>query len=208
MLISFLCVCLFKNSHQKCSLLYETIARGLQKIRNKGVPKAPSTAHEIKNAFDRPDIFEFYGKTDHSDSREILFDNVYDGNDFAYCIFSSKKIIGLIEKHIPVKERNYLIDATFSIVPYGCFSQLLIIHVAKFDTVHPFTYVLMSKKSQIAYTHVFKYINNHIFNLTCDTFTTDYEKAMKNALRSCFPSSKLVSCWFHYTQAIRKKVSK
>lgn len=60
----------------------------------------------------------------------------------------------------------------------------------------------------LSYTHVFKYVKKHIFNLECKSFTTDYEKALKNAIRSCFPSSKRVSCWFHYTQAVRKKVSK
>lgn len=92
-------------------------------------------------------------------------------------------------------------------VPFGCFTQLLILHVAKFDTVHPFLYVLMSSRTQVAYTHVFRYINKNIFSLNCKSFTSDYETAMRNALRACYPDSELVSCWFHYCQAIRRKAS-
>lgn len=65
----------------------------------------------------------------------------------------------------------------------------------------------MSSRTQVAYTHVFRYINEHIFSLKCASFTSDYEIAMRNALRACFPDSELVSCWFHYCQAIRRKAS-
>lgn len=93
------------------------------------------------------------------------------------------------------------------VVPYGCFEQIPIIHVAKFDTVHPFIYVLISSRTQLACTHVFRYMNENIFSLNCASFTSDYEVAMRNALRSCFPDSKLVSCWFDYCQAICRRAS-
>lgn len=35
---------------------------------------------------------------------------------------------------------------------------------------------------------------------------TDYEKAMRNALRELFPNSQLYGCWFHYCQALKKHV--
>lgn len=33
----------------------------------------------------------------------------------------------------------------------------------------PFVHVLMSKKSEIAYTHVFKYIDENVFSLDCSS---------------------------------------
>lgn len=60
----------------------------------------------------------------------------------------------------------------------------------------------MSKRTQIAYTRIFKNIQKHICPLEAKRFYTDYEAAMKNALSVCFPESELVSCWF------RKKASK
>lgn len=173
-----------------------------------GVPKAPQNVKEIREAINRTDIFDMYCKTNHIDKRDIFLDHLYDGADFSYCIFSSKKIINEIEKHIDVKDREFYIDGTFKVVPYGGFSQLLIIHIGRFDTVHPFIYVLMSKRTQIAYTRVFKYIHKHICSLLCARFYTDYEAAMKNSLASLFPESELVSCWFHFVQAVRRKASK
>lgn len=199
------CFVFFRN--QKCTLLYEEHERCLQKARNMGVPKAPQNVQEIREAINRTDIFDTYCKTNHMDRREIFLDHLYEGKDFSFCIFSSKKIIQEIEKNIDVKDREYFIDGTFKVVPYGCFSQLLIIHIGRFDTVHPFIYILMSRRTQIAYTRVFTYIDKHICSLLCARFTTDYESAMKSALHACFPDSELASCWFHFVQAIRKKAS-
>lgn len=202
------CTFYVTHRHQQSSLIWEENRRTLQRARSMGVPKAPQNVKEIRQAINRADIYDAYCKTNHIDGREVFLDELYEGKDFQYCIFSSKKIIKEIEDTIDVEDREYFIDGTFKVVPYGCFSQLLIIHIGKFDTVHPFIYVLMSKRTQIAYTRIFKYIDKHICSLLCARFTTDYETAMKNALRVCFPDSQLVSCWFHFVQAVRKKATK
>lgn len=200
-------ICFFYR-YQNSSLLYEDHERCLQQNRNHGVPKAPETVDEIREAISRSEIYDLYCKTDHQDGREIFLDHLYEGKDFSYCIFSSKKIIQHIEATTQPNERRYLIDGTFKVVPFGSFKQLLIIHFARFGTVYPFIYVLMSNRTQIAYSHVLKHIDKHIFSLQCASFHSDYETAMKNALRACFPQSQLLSCWFHFVQAIRKNVSK
>lgn len=126
------------HRHQQCTLLYEDHERCLQKTRKLGVPKAPSNVDEIREAMKRSEIFDTYCRTFHTDVRDLFLDHLYDGKDFSYCIFSSKKIMQLIEEKIDVKDRHYFIDGTFKVVPYGCFTQLLVIHVGKFDTVHPY----------------------------------------------------------------------
>lgn len=65
----------------------------------------------------------------------------------------------------------------------------------------------MDKKSQLAYQHVFEYVHNHVFPLHCATFTTDYEVAMRNALRKLFQDSKLIACYFHYCQAVKRRAA-
>lgn len=35
----------------------------------------------------------------------------------------------------------------------------------------------------------------------------DYEKGLRKSLRKCFPQTNLKGCWFHYCQAIRRKIS-
>lgn len=90
-----------------CKLIFEEHDRSLQRLRNKGVPKAPKTIEDIRNAFKHPQIYDFYCKTDHTDNREIFFDHLHESKDFAYCIFSSKKIINLIQSKTQIKERHY-----------------------------------------------------------------------------------------------------
>ena len=71
----------------------------------------------------------------------------------------------------------------------------------------PFIFVLMSNKSENIYTHLFEYIDKEIFSFKCASFMTDYETAMKNALKVIYPEIELRSCWFHFAQAVKKKSS-
>lgn len=59
-----------------------------------------------------------------------------DGEEFCFAIFASVHIIDIL-----VSERIYAMDATFHIVPVGCFQQILIISVVYIDHV--------SNKSQL-----------------------------------------------------------
>lgn len=66
----------------------------------------------------------------------------------------------------------------------------------------------MSRKSESAYTHVFKYIEENICSMKCKTFITDYEIALKNALKKLYGDAiEYLSCWFHFTQAVKRKAS-
>lgn len=66
----------------------------------------------------------------------------------------------------------------------------------------------MSSKCEAAYMHAFQYIKKHVFSLECETFTVDYETALQNALRKTYPGSSIVSCWFHFLQAVKLNLSK
>lgn len=65
----------------------------------------------------------------------------------------------------------------------------------------------MSRKTENCYYHVFKTINDTIFNLECESMMTDYEKAMRNGFKRVVQSAVLYGCWFHFAQAIKKKGS-
>lgn len=64
----------------------------------------------------------------------------------------------------------------------------------------------MDKKTENTYWHIFNYIENNIFNLAPKSFNTDYECGMQNALKRIYPNAQLVGCWFHYCQAVRRKI--
>lgn len=60
---------------------------------------------------------------------------VYNSTAFSYCIFASESVIRNINSNIAIERRNYLMDATFKVVPFGEFKQLLIIHIEYMETV-------------------------------------------------------------------------
>lgn len=66
----------------------------------------------------------------------------------------------------------------------------------------------MTRKTRISYSSLFKYIESNVCTLECGSYTTDYEKSMRNALHELHPESRMVSCWFHYSQALKRKASK
>lgn len=65
----------------------------------------------------------------------------------------------------------------------------------------------MTNKSQAAYVHLFSYIDNNIISMACASYMTDFEKVMRNGIRAVCPNAQLRSCWFHFTQAVKKKSS-
>ncbi|KAL7723627.1 hypothetical protein ACLKA6_003098 [Drosophila palustris] len=80
-------------------------------------------------------------------------------------------------------------DATFKICPLGQFYQLLIIYVAFCDQAIPFIYVIMSRKSEKGYVHLFQTLKE-IFPLNGNSVMTDFETAMRNAIRNVYPNLK------------------
>lgn len=72
----------------------------------------------------------------------------------------------------------------------------------------PFIFVLMNRKTEEAYRHLFQYIEVEICSLKCASFMTDFELAMRCALKSLYPESSFNTCWFHFCQCARRRVAK
>lgn len=65
----------------------------------------------------------------------------------------------------------------------------------------------MDKKNTKIYTDIFRYIEANILQLQPVSFTTDFEKASRNALEAVYGNKvKFITCWFHYCQAVRRKM--
>lgn len=104
--------------------------------------------------------------------------------------------------------RNFNVDATFKVVPNGEFKQLLMIHIVHEEHAFPIIYVLMSRKTEEAYSHLLQYIEDNVCHLRPTSFMTDFESAMRNAIRTVYPNCIIYGCWFHFCQAIRLHCSK
>lgn len=118
------------SSRQNFKRPYESIQRNLRQIRVKGLPKPPANCSDIEEAFNRMEIREKFGYTHHKDTKEVFYNGSYENRSFSYCVFSSAKSIKLIQDHVRAENRTILMDATFSIVPLGCFKQILIIYAS------------------------------------------------------------------------------
>lgn len=203
--------------------------RTLQLIRSASFPKNPVTCDEISNAFQNENIMNSIGRSQHV-AKEAFFNGVVQSEEYSFCVFSSKNIMNMIEKHIDVNRRHYLLDATFKVVPVGPFNQFLIFYINYIEKVkfscsffrslnelfltyelfqaYPFIFVLMSRKTEECYAHVLRYIEENVFALLPSKVTTDYEIAMRNALEKQYPQAKFVKCWFHFTQAVKRNAAK
>lgn len=65
----------------------------------------------------------------------------------------------------------------------------------------------MSNRTTAAYESVFNYIHENLLKLNARGIITDFERALRNGLRSVVPDTPLYGCWFHHCQALRKKVA-
>ncbi|XP_044575625.1 uncharacterized protein LOC123259326 [Cotesia glomerata] len=102
-------------------------------------------------------------------------------------------------------------DATFKITPrkpniYQVFTVLGLIddHQAL-----PLCWVLMTKKSTIAYKTALSYFKTELAtHITPQTIMTDFEAALDNAIKSVFPEAVHTGCFFHFCQAITRRLKK
>lgn len=69
----------------------------------------------------------------------------------------------------------------------------------------------MTKRTIEAYESAFRYIHENLIPLRGKAIIIDYEKAMrkalKNVLSSIDSSMCILGCWFHFCQALRRKVA-
>lgn len=72
----------------------------------------------------------------------------------------------------------------------------------------PFIFVLTTRKTQACYSHIFEYIESNICSLKAKSFMTDFELAMRNALKKLYPDAEHNTCWFHLCQAAQKNAEK
>lgn len=101
--------------------------RHLRRIKNDTFPSSPTNGNEIISIFSDDAMVNLFGKTNHDDPT-LFYKGTITNESYTCTFFGSEKIQSMIEENI-FENRNYLLDATFKIVPIGCFNQILIIYV-------------------------------------------------------------------------------
>ena len=111
-------------------------------------------------------------------------------------------------KLLAESEELYM-DGTFKSSP-RLFHQVYTIHVFKHGKQFPLVYCLLPGKSQIIYAKLFAILSDAMDNLMLQPqfqrVTSDFELAMIQAVKAQFSFVSVKGCFFHYAQAIWRKV--
>ena len=81
------------------------------------------------------------------------------------------------------------------------------------EIVIPCAYILLPNKNQVTYERTFKSLYSLIKissdELKIEKGNTDFEHGLQNAIALTFSNEKIIvkSCWFHFSQAIFKRIT-
>ena len=67
---------------------------------------------------------------------------------------------------------------------------------------------LLTRKTQVLYTAVLEKVKELMAGFNPTIIMADFEPSLRNALRETFPQCTIKGCWFHYTQAVIRKIRK
>ncbi|KAE9525826.1 hypothetical protein AGLY_014052, partial [Aphis glycines] len=171
-----------------------TIRQSIYRARKRSFPINPASLNEIHSALDNTD-------TSNSNGEEFLLINDQNTN---IIIFSCEtNLIFLCQSH------TIFVDGTFEYCP-KYFTQLFTIHSLKNNFYVPLVFCLLKNKSYETYTQAFKYIQNKCnekkLTFNPKNVTVDFEISIHNAILSVWPSTNIIGCRFHLTQAWYRKI--
>jgi len=151
---------------------------------------------------------------------DFQYDHEFEGNNFLkadlkqksqrHLIFATDECLSLL-----AKAKTWYMDGTFKVVNTP-FVQLFSIHAfvnGDSESVNkqvPLAFCLMSRRHTKDYRRIFKELVKLLDerNLHCrvENIVCDYEKATWRAARDIFPNVKVLGCFFHWSQAVLRKL--
>ena len=186
------------------------IIKVIQDVRNRLFPR------------DKEKVFSsLYCKALDSDKNNY---NLFRGH-FKIPMFSEKtsthlfqEIVIILNNPMMMKLSTYkqwFVDATFKVAPQG-FVQILniIVYIPNLSLYYPACHIFMTHKTQDSYTLALNCLRTlsssfgNKFKLEPQIIMCDFEDALRNAIKNVFPTASLSGCYFHFTKALWKKISK
>lgn len=71
--------------------------------------------------------------------------------------------------------------------------------------IFPVIFAVMTNKTTKLYRKIFQYIKNKL-KINAVKIVADYEFSLRKAAKQVWCKAKIIGCWFHYVQAIRRKI--
>lgn len=105
---------------------------------------------------------------------------------------------------------SLFIDGTFRSAPKPFYQCVIVMVYDKATSAYvPVFYVLATGKTEWMYSHIFSCISLATERKLDPAYVTcDFEKALHKAVFTHFGRARLIGCFFHFKQALRKKMAK
>ncbi|KAE8976066.1 hypothetical protein PR002_g25416 [Phytophthora rubi] len=105
---------------------------------------------------------------------------------------------------------SLFVDGTFFCVPSSFYQCIIVMVYDRGSRCYvPAMWVLNTSKTEWSYWHVLHCVQAATgMNMEPGTITCDFEQGLINAVGDQFPDSTLVSCLFHFKQAVRRRMQK
>lgn len=125
-----------------------------------------------------------------------------------------EKIIGFASSkclNVLFESNDVFIDGTFDVAPKP-FKQVVTVHAMYSENAIACAYFLATSKKEIVYTTIFQRLKS--LAVECNKnfepmfIHSDYEKAILSSIKKVFRNTRSVGCYFHFLQAITKKINK
>lgn len=102
------------------------------------------------------------------------------------------------------------VDGTFKTCPRP-FKQLVTVHGKYGDRIIPFAFCMLRSKETGLYREMLQQIKRHVSRISGHVFNpvrilSDFEISLISALQAEFPHTELHGCYFHFCQALWRKV--
>ncbi|KRZ05321.1 PiggyBac transposable element-derived protein 3 [Trichinella zimbabwensis] len=140
------------------------------------------------------------------------FKTTKSGEDFLLCQSISRHILVFATGsniRLLAARRTWGMDGTFKIVPQW-YQQLFTIHAFVAGKLVPAVYCLCTGKDIGTYGYIFQALIDKAavleVDLNPDTIICDFETALIPAIRGYFPNTRVQGCYFHFCQAVHRKV--
>ncbi|CAF0884612.1 unnamed protein product [Brachionus calyciflorus] len=175
---------------------FSKISSTLTKIRSSNKPPIPED-------FSRLQITGDYTKTT-ANNEFLRYDNQSKTNRLM--IFVDDESLKLLSE-----ATDWFMDGTFKCSPKQ-FMQMYTIHAYLANTTFASVYIFAQKKEEKTYREAIGALKDLATskNITLNPFLimADFERASTNAVMHHFPNAVIKGCWFHFRQAIFKRVVK
>ena len=116
-------------------------------------------------------------------------------------VFKAQKVV---EAAVADQTLNIQVDGTFRVVP-RLFHQLLVVFAETNGVIIPAFLALTTSRSQQLYRALLADVAAQ-FLRPVDHFLADWEAALQVAAQTIWPEAHATGCWFHFAQAVLRKV--